>query len=358
MMRQAIDLARSGLGRVAPNPSVGCIVARDGTVFGKARTADGGRPHAETQALTQAGDRARGATVYVTLEPCNTRGHTPPCIDGIITAGVGRIVIAALDPYQVDKGGIDRLRAAGIAVDVGICNDEAKAINEGFFLTVDAVRPLVTAKVASSLDGCIATSSGESRWITGEAARQRGHRLRAEHDAVLAGIGTILADDPLLTVRLPEHDGWQPVRIILDPSLKTPMDSQIVRSAAQNPVWILCSADADLDKRQHMESQALIIIPLSLENGLLSPPDILRRLAQKGITRLMIEGGGKTITSFLRSRLVDRLAWFRAPILIGEDGLKAIRTLDIAGLNDAQALMLESREILDKDFLEIWRCRS
>src|ERR1700693_2815456 len=238
--QEAVALARRGLGRVWPNPAVGCVIARDGRVVGRGWTQPGGRPHAETEAWARAGEAAHGATAYVTLEPCCHWGRTPPCADALIAAGVRRVVVAFEDPDpRVAGGGLAALRAAGLSVEAGLCAAEAAEINAGFFQRVRLGRPLVTLKLATSLDGRIATASGGSRWITGEAARQRAHLLRAEHDAVLVGTGTVLADNPRLTCRLPGLEQRSPIRIVIDRQLRTPPSAHVIAEATQIATWVL-----------------------------------------------------------------------------------------------------------------------
>ncbi len=355
-MRQAIELAAQGLGRVAPNPSVGCVIVKNGKIIGHARSADGGRPHAETQALAMAGKAAQGATVYATLEPCGHFGKTPPCVDALITAGVVRVVAACRDPYQKNNRCLEKLQAAGIEVTLGVCEKEALALNEGFFKRVELNRPLVTAKLATTLDGRIATRTGESKWITGEQARAKAHEFRASHDAVLVGVGTVLADDPMLDVRLPGHD-FQPLRIVIDRALKTPADSRLVKSAANENVWFICGEKTDAEKRKRLEGAGAKLLPLETQNGMFNPAALLGLLAEQGLTRLLVEGGGVTITNFLKAKLVDRLLWFRAPKLAGGDGLPAFHSLGVETMAAMPEFTLEDRMALGDDFLEIWRLK-
>lgn len=354
-MQQALALAAQGLGRVAPNPSVGCVIVRNGQVVGAARSADGGRPHAETQALAMAGAEAQGATAYCTLEPCGHFGKTPPCVDALIRAGVARVVAACRDPFQKDNGCVEKLQEAGIEVTLGVCEEQALALNEGFFKRLALNRPLVTAKIATTLDGRIATRTGQSKWITGELARAKAHELRARHDAVLAGVGTVLADDPMLDVRLPGHD-FQPVRIIVDRDLKTPPESRLVRSAKDENVWFLCGEGAAEDRRARLTGAGVKLLSLQAEaDGSFRPQTLLAALAGQGLTRLLVEGGGVTITGFLKAGMVDRIAWFRAPALIGGDGISAIQALGIESMACVMRLALEERQELGEDLLEIWR---
>src|SRR5689334_3086514 len=260
-MGAALALARRGLGNVWPNPAVGCVIINGGKIVGRGWTQPGGRPHAETEAIARAGDAARGGTAYVTLEPCAHWGKTPPCTEALIAAGVLRVVAAVEDPDpRVAGGGLARLREAGIAVECGLCADEAIEINAGFFQRVRTGRPLVTLKLATSLDGRIATASGESRWITGPAARQRTHLLRAGHDAILVGTATVLADDPQLTCRLPGLEHRSPLRVALDRDLIIPADARLVAEARQVPTWFITTPGSDPERRDSLQRVGVEII--------------------------------------------------------------------------------------------------
>lgn len=342
-MRAALALARRNLGRVWPNPSVGCVVVKDGLVLGRGVTAPGGRPHGEPQALAQAGEGAYGATVYVSLEPCNHHGKTPPCSEALISAGVARIVVACEDPDpRVSGGGIKRLRDAGIQVDVGLCAEEAQEVNFGFITRIVKGRPGITLKLATSLDARVATSTGHSQWITGPESRARGHLLRANHDAILVGIGTALADDPELTCRLPGLLGSNPVRVVLDSGLRLPPVSKLAQGAASvAPTWVVTLTDADPGRAAALEALGVRIIRIDAdEAGRLPIATALTAIAGHGITRLLVEGGPTVATSLLKAGLADRVEWYRAPILIGGDGLPAVGGLDTDLL--AQALRLSS----------------
>ncbi len=295
-MQQALSLAKTHLGQTWPNPSVGAVVVKDGDIIGQGFTHKGGRPHAETEALKQAGSAAHGATLYVTLEPCSHHGKTPPCVDAIIAAGITRCVIACRDPHpHVNGAGIAKLKTAGIEVIENVCAKEACEINRGFFSVVEKKRPYVALKIATSADGKIAYPSGSAKkWITSEPARNEVHRLRSEFDAVLTGIGTVLADDPLLTVRIAGLEHRSPIRVVLDRNHRMPVTSKLIQSQDAVPLWVLESS--------------------SLESA-------IKTLAEKGITRLLVEAGQGLNTAFINSSLVDRLYWFKAPITIGEGGL-------------------------------------
>ena len=336
-MGAALGLARRGLGRVWPNPAVGCVLVRDGRVVGRGWTGDGGRPHAETEALGRAGDLARGAVAYVTLEPCAHHGKTPPCADALIAAGVARAVVAIDDPDpRVAGRGLAAMRNAGIAVETGLCAEEAAEINAGFLLRIGEGRPMVTLKSATSLDGRIATQSGESRWITGPEARALGHRLRAEHDAVMVGSGTAIADDPDLTCRLPGLEDRSPLRVVADGRLRLSLASRLVATAERVPTWILTREGNDPYRVEAFAAAGVEVIELPAgESGEMDLREGLRQLAARGITRLLVEGGAHLAAALLRLGVVDRLAFFRGEIVIGGDGVPAAMPLGFATLAEA-----------------------
>src|SRR5579883_2521672 len=263
-MRAALALARRSLGRTWPNPAVGCVIVKDGRVIARGRTQDGGRPHAEAEALAQAGDQARAATVYVTLEPCSHTGKSPPCADALVKAGVAKVVSAIEDPNpQVNGQGHARLRAAGIQVEVGAGAKEAAEINAGFLLHLREGRPLFHLKMASSLDGRIATASGESKWITAAPSRADGQSLRSTHDAILVGANTVSADDPELTCRLPGLDGYSPVRIVLDSKARMSPGSKLALTANRTPVWLVCTRDAPAKAREALQAKGVQVIEVA-----------------------------------------------------------------------------------------------
>jgi diaminohydroxyphosphoribosylaminopyrimidine deaminase / 5-amino-6-(5-phosphoribosylamino)uracil reductase len=333
-MRAALALARRGLGDTWPNPSVGCVLVRDGRVVGRGTTAPGGRPHAEVVALTQAGEAARGATAYVTLEPCSHHGATPPCAEALIAAGVVRVVVGTRDrDPRVSGGGIARLRAGGVEVVEDVLQEEAEAVTAGFTCRVTKGRPLVTLKLASTLDGRIATRGGESKWITGEPARRASHLLRAEADAVMVGIGTALADDPALTCRLPGAKHVPMVRVVADSHLRLRMTSTLVATARQQPSWVVHREGADPDRRRALADLGVRLFEVTGDGTGVAPAAALAALGTAGITRLLVEGGAQLASSLLRADLVDRLVWFHAPTVMGGDGWPAaaafaIETLD------------------------------
>ncbi len=340
-MRAALALARRNLGRTWPNPAVGCVIVQNGTTVGRGWTAAGGRPHAETAALLRAGAAAGGASVYLSLEPCNHYGKTPPCVMALREAGVSRVVVAMTDPDpRVAGAGLAALREAGIAVETGIGRAEALWLNAGHCLRHLAGRPFVTLKTATSLDGRIAAANGASQWISAPESRRLAHLLRARHDAILVGAGTALADDPRLTSRHPGENGRHPVRIVLDSQLRLPPDSVLVRSAVAcedfpvaTPLWVFCREGADPRRRRLLEDRGVRVFSAAADSagGGIAPGDALHQLAEAGITRLMVEGGGQVAAAFLRRNLVDQIVWFRAAALMGGDGLPAIAAYGVTG---------------------------
>ncbi|MBI5163302.1 MAG: bifunctional diaminohydroxyphosphoribosylaminopyrimidine deaminase/5-amino-6-(5-phosphoribosylamino)uracil reductase RibD [Magnetospirillum sp.] len=356
-MLAALGLARRGLGTVWPNPAVGCIVVKDGAVVGRGWTQPGGRPHAETEALAMAGAAARGSTVYVTLEPCSHHGKTPPCADALASAGVTRVVAAIVDPDpRVSGRGLARLQGAGVMVTAGVMQEEAAALNAGFFLKVREGRPLVTLKLATTLDGRIATHSGESRWITGDAARAAVHLMRAEHDAVMVGSGTALADDPELSCRLPGLEERSPVRVVVDGRLRLPLTSRLVASANDIPTWVVTLAGGGNHARREAFEEAgveMIELPGDADHRL-QPLAVLRRLAADGVTRVLVEGGSHLASALLRDELVDRLVWFRAPRLIGGDGIPAAVAFGVDHLSQTPRFRRVDARSVGDDFMETY----
>lgn len=359
LMRAALALARRGLGAVWPNPAVGCVIANERGVVGRGWTQPGGRPHAETEALARAGAAAQGATAYVTLEPCSHWGRTPPCADALIAAGIGRVVAALEDPDPRVRGrGLRRLAAAGIAVETGLCAKEAEELNTGFLSRIRRGRPLVTLKLATTLDGRIATASGESRWITGPSARARAHLLRAMHDAVMVGSGTVLADDPELTCRLPGLADCSPVRVVLDTRLRTPPSARLVTTARLVPTWLLTAPDADPVRRVAFADRGVTVIEVPPDPaGGLDLAAALKALGERGLTRVLVEGGAQLAASLLRAGLVDRLLWFHAPRVIGGDGVPAIAAFDFDRLADAPSFERIAVEAVGDDVLTVLRVR-
>lgn len=352
----AIGLARRGHGNVSPNPSVGCVLVRDGAVVGRGWTQPGGRPHAETEAIARAGNSARGATAYVTLEPCAHHGRTPPCAEALIAAGVVRVVVGVLDPDpRVDGGGVAMLEAAGIEVVTGVRAREAEEVAAGFLMRVRAGRPLVTVKAATSLDGRIATASGASKWITGDLSRALGHGLRARHDAILVGAHTALVDDPSLTCRLPGLEGVSPVRIVVDGRRQLPLTHTLVATARDTPTWMLTRADGDRDRRRAYTDAGVELIDVPPDaDGNLDLAAGLAALGDRGITRLLVEGGGRIVAGLLRADLVDRLVWFRAPLFIGGDGLPVASGYGVDALDAASNFVKVSSRPAGRDTVETY----
>jgi diaminohydroxyphosphoribosylaminopyrimidine deaminase/5-amino-6-(5-phosphoribosylamino)uracil reductase len=355
-MRVALNLARRGLGETWPNPAVGCVLVKDGSVVGRGWTQSGGRPHAETEALRRAGDRARGATAYVTLEPCSHTGQTPPCAEALVAAGVARVVVALRDPDpRVDGRGVSRLRDAGLEVVEQVESDAARAVAAGFLLRTAQGRPLVTLKLATSLDGRIATHGGDSKWITGEDARAAAHALRAENDAVAVGASTAIADDPALTVRLHGWHGRAKPRIVFDRHLRLSLTSSLVKTAHAHPTWVLTLADADRARREALQDLGVEILPVEpVEPGRMSMQAALLMLGGRGVTRLLVEGGGRIAASLLAEGLVDRLVLFRAGCVLGGDGVPAIAGLGIGTVAEAPVFRRSGLRPLGPDAVEFW----
>lgn len=352
-MALALSLGQRGLGTVWPNPSVGCVLVKNGRVIGRGHTQPGGRPHGEVMALRQAGKHAHGATAYVTLEPCAHTGKSPPCTTALIQAGIARVVSAIEDPDpRVGGKGHALLRAAGIIVETGILADQARDTHIGFFHRLAKKRPMVTLKLAASLDGRIATQTGDSRWITGPQARRYTHLLRARHDAIMIGSGTALADNPDLSVRDLGLADRSPVRVILDSHLRTPKQSRLVASADKIPL-ILCHGP-DADSRTWQDT-GVTLLACTMENGRISLPDVLCKLANHGLTRVFCEGGGQLAASLLRQQVVDRLVTFNAGVTIGSEGRPQLGQLGVEKLADAPRFTLHESRQIGPDILTIWQ---
>ncbi|WP_241524103.1 bifunctional diaminohydroxyphosphoribosylaminopyrimidine deaminase/5-amino-6-(5-phosphoribosylamino)uracil reductase RibD [Oceaniglobus indicus] len=351
-MRHALTLGRRGLGRCWPNPAVGCVIMSGGRIVGRGWTQPGGRPHAETIALDQAGAHARGATAFVTLEPCSHTGQTAPCASALIAAGVARVVCAAGDPDpRVAGRGLAMLRAAGIEVIEGVLGDQAADDHAGFLSRVTRGRPMVTLKLATSVDGRIATVSGESRWITGAAARRTVHRLRMTHDAVLIGGGTARADDPMLDIR-DMGDVEQPVRVIMARQAGLSRDGRLARSAHRIPLWLMHGDDIeDLDEWHALGARTFGV---PIRDDRLDAAVALQTLGAAGLTRVLCEGGGALAASLLRAGLVDRLVVFGAGIAIGADGQPALGALGVRHLGAAPRFTLNRVARVGDDVMQVW----
>ncbi len=347
-MQLALSLARERKGATHPNPTVGCVIVKDGEVVGKGFHEAAGKPHAEVIALREAGESAKGATVYVTLEPCSHHGRTPPCSEALIEAGVSRVVIATIDPNPLVSGkGIEKLRRAGIEVQVGVCEEEASRLNEDFFTYIKEGRPYITLKMAQSIDGRFATITGNSKWITSQGSRRYAHKLRSEATAILVGVGTILEDNPRLTVRH-VNTQRQPVKVVLDPHLDTPVDAEVFKEGRV----ILITSLREVSKYDGKEN--VEVITLGLINGNFDLGEVLKELHKREIMHLMVEGGAYTITGFLRAGLYDRVCVFQAPKFIGEG--KGIGDLGIRKVSESITLRLrELKRLGDDIYLEYVR---
>ncbi len=358
-MRAALGLARRGLGRVWPNPAVGCILVSDGRVLGRGWTGDGGRPHAETVALAAAGVRARGATAYVTLEPCAHTGRTPPCTEAMIAAGIARVVVGIEDPDpRVNGRGVEALRTAGIAVEVGCLASEAMDLNRGFLSRIATGRPLVTLKLATSIDGRIATGAGESRWITGPRARAEVHLMRAQSDGVLVGAGTVRSDDPKLDVRGIGLASANPVRVVVTGGLTVPRDGHLGETAQATPLWLCHHAEAEPARRKAWEEKGAVLIDVPFQpDGQLDLSAMMQSLGARGLTRLLCEGGGRLAAALLAADLVDEIVTYTAGVVLGDDAVAAIGTLEIDALQLAPRFRLLETARIGPDVRSRWRRR-
>lgn len=354
-MALALSLGRRGQGRVWPNPAVGCVIVNGGQIVGRGWTQPGGRPHAETQALAQAGGRARGADVYVTLEPCAHHGKTPPCTQALAAAGVARVFVATQDPDpRVNGTGLRMLSEAGIEVSVGLGEAQARLDNAGFFYRIELGRPFVTLKLASSFDGRIATGTGESKWITGPQARRAVHAMRSRHDAVMVGGGTARKDDPSLTVR-GLGTTWQPARVVISRRLDLPLMGGLARSAGEVPVILCHGHDADPHLIRTWQDLGAVLLPCQARGGQLDPGDVLRQLARHGLTRVFCEGGSALAASLFDADLVDELVGFTAGVAIGAEGLPSIGALGLGRLDQAPRYALQQVRQIGPDVMMVWR---
>lgn len=358
-MRAALGLARRGLGRVWPNPAVGCIIAAGDRVLGRGRTADGGRPHAEVLALAEAGEAARGATAYVTLEPCAHTGGTPPCAAALIAAGIARVVVAIEDPDpRVNGAGIAALKQAGVAVEVGCLAEEAAALNRGFLTRLATGRPMVTLKLATSLDGRIATGTGESRWITGPRARGEVHLMRAQSDAVLVGAGTVRSDDPRLDVRHVGITGADPVRVVVSGALSLPRDGNLAKTAGDIPLWLCHDVEASEERRKAWQDLGADLIEIPFQaDGQLDLAAMMQRLGDRGLTRVLCEGGGRLAAALIEDDLVDEVVTFTAGVVLGSEAVPAVGPIEVAALQLAPRLRLVETAAIGPDSRSRWQRR-
>ena len=354
-MELALALGRRGLGRTHPNPAVGAVVVKDSVIVGRGWTQPGGRPHAEPVALAQAGSAARGATLYVTLEPCSHVGKSPPCTDAVIAAGITRVVSAIEDPNpEVAGQGHAKLRDAGIAVDIGLCAAEAAYAHAGHFRRVRERRPHVILKLAVSTDDKIAADGHKPVAISGELAKARTHLLRAQCDAILVGIGTVLSDDPLLTCRLPGMEARSPVRVVLDRALRMPGTSRLIHSARNTALWVVTSNLAEAPAAAMLGANGAQVIRVASTPTGLDLPAVLHALSERGITRLLVEGGARVASSFVAAGLVDEFWLLRGRDAIGADGVAALDALPLGAITQSSAFRVRASESLGTDTLTVY----
>jgi len=351
VMHRALDLARLGEGSVEPNPMVGAVVVDESlTLIGEGYHQAFGGPHAEVYALAQAGERARGATLYVTLEPCCHHGKTPPCVDAILSAGIARVVVAMVDPFpKVAGGGIARLREAGLTVDVGLLEEEARELTAPFVCLVERGRPWVHAKWAMTLDGKIASRTGHSQWISNAQSRAIVHKLRGRMDAIAVGIGTVLADDPLLTAR--PAGLRQPLRVIFDRHARLPLLSQLVKTASDVPVLVFCGTEAPDSRIESLRNMGVDVLSVNSPGGDASMIDVaLQELGRRSCTNLLVEGGSRLLGSFFDAGVIDEVHAFVAPRLVGgETAPTPIGGTGLPGIGTLGALVNPSITIVEGD---------
>lgn len=353
-MRLALSLGRRGQGQCWPNPAVGCVIVRAGRIVGRGWTQAGGRPHAERVALDQAGAAARGATAYVSLEPCAHHGATPPCAEALIAAGVARVVAPLEDSdARVSGRGFALLRRAGIAVTTGVLAEEAAADLAGFLRKASRGRPWVTLKLASSFDGRIATATGESQWITGPQARRAVHGLRARHDAVMVGAGTARADDPMLTVR-GLGVARQPVRVVISRRLDLPQEGRLARTAGEVPLWLCHGPEVDAARLSAWAARGARLLPCALAGRQVDPASVCAALGAAGLTRVFCEGGGALAAALLGAGLVDELVGFTAGLALGAEGQPAIGAMGLSALAEAERFRLAELRAVGGDVLHRW----
>ncbi len=355
-MARALMLGRRAMGRSGDNPAVGCVIVKSGFPVGLGWTGEGGRPHAETQGLAMAGDQARGATAYVSLEPCAHHGRTPPCAEALVKAGLKRVVTTIEDPDpRVAGRGHAILRAAGITVETGVLADAARRDLAGFFSRVTRHRPHVFLKLAMSRDGMIAAERGKPTAITGEPAGARVHLMRAEADAIMVGVSTVLADDPLLTCRLPGMEQRSPVRVVSDSRLSIPLSSRLIATAREVPLWVLTTAEAEKAKAGAVTAAGAIVIACNqTADGKVDLCDAMAQLASRGINRLMVEGGAHMARALIDEDLVDEAIFLIAPRNLGQGGLPALAGLGLGAVTASPRFVLVDEEMLGTDTLKAY----
>ncbi|MDL1957359.1 MAG: bifunctional diaminohydroxyphosphoribosylaminopyrimidine deaminase/5-amino-6-(5-phosphoribosylamino)uracil reductase RibD [Candidatus Desulfofervidus auxilii] len=352
-IRRTIKLAKRALGRTSPNPLVGAVIVKNGRIIGEGYHKKAGLPHAEIEAIKAAGRKAKGADLYVTLEPCNHYGRTPPCTEAILKAGIKRVFVGMRDPNpHVKGGGVEYLRSKGVEVETGILEEECRRLNEVFIKYVTTGFPFVSLKLAATLDGKIALAN-KTTWITNENSRIFVHRLRDIHDAILVGINTILKDNPSLTTRLPKRKGKDPIRIILDTNLRIPLEAKVLHLDSPAKTVIVTSFNAPSEKIKKLKALGTEVWQVDLENGKLSLKEVLKLLGNKQITSVLIEGGAKVAASFLQQKLVDKIYFFYAPKIFGAENLSMIAELGIDSADKAILLKEVSLRRFDNDILII-----
>jgi len=352
-MNLALALGRRGLGNTWPNPAVGAVVVKDGVILGRGWTQPGGRPHAETEALKHAGRAARGGTLYVTLEPCSHHGKTPPCVDAIVRAGIARVVSALEDPNpEVAGKGYTHLRDRAIIVDAGLGAKEAARAHAGHVRRMREGRPNVLLKLAVSSDGKAGAAGRKPVGITGGEARARVHMMRAQSDAIMVGVGTVLADDPHLTCRLPGMLERSPVRVILDARLRVPLSTSVIATAGETPTWVVGGQAASPMAEEILKAKGVEVLRTEAKDGRFDLAQVLKLLGERGITRLMVEGGPTVAASFAQAGLVDEFALFRSNKIVGLDGIGALEGMQLSALTDA--MKLHGSEPIGADTLELY----
>lgn len=357
LMKTALDLAQKGMGFTSPNPMVGAVVVKNGNIVGKGFHEEVGSHHAEVNAINDAGELAKGADLYVTLEPCNHQGRTPPCTQKILEAGIKKVFVAMDDPNpDVKGGGNDFLRSNGINVVSGICEPEAKKLNEIFIKYARTKRPFVILKCASTLDGRIATRTGDARWVSGEESREFVHQIRHQADGIMVGINTVISDDPSLTTRLPKsiqgQKGLDPTRIILDTRLSIPGNAKLLSLDSKSGTIIITGESVDEEKKNILKQKGVNILKTPLKNGLIDLPPLMKKLGNLGITSLLIEGGSRVIDSALKSQIVDKIMFFYAPkILGGDDGIPVCKGTGPEFMNQSTLIKDMNIHRFGRDFM-------
>jgi diaminohydroxyphosphoribosylaminopyrimidine deaminase/5-amino-6-(5-phosphoribosylamino)uracil reductase len=352
-MRMALALGRRNLGHTWPNPAVGAVIVKDGVIVGRGWTQPGGRPHAETQAIKRAGKAAEGATMYVSLEPCSHKGKTPPCADAIVRAGIARVVSAMQDPNpEVAGGGHAKLSEKDIQVDVGLGANEARRIHAGHVRRFTDGRPHVMLKLAVSADDKVAAAGRQPAAISGEAARERVFQMRSHYDAILVGVGTVLADNPALTSRLPGMFELSPIRVVLDSQLRVPLASHVIATVRETPTWVFGSGSASTIAEEILVERGAKVFRVGSKNGRLDPGEVLKVLAGEGITRVMVEGGPTVAATLVKADLVDEAVLLRSDKTIGPDGIDPLTDMPFRVLTHSVNLAMCGSEQLGSDRIE------